>query len=102
MIGEARSVKSRIKTCSFLQQIISSHIEVFKDCESDMVVGIRIIVNTTPATAESKVIELQIAGSVIFTPQVQAKKIRSMSHCIDARMMLILGHSYDANASTFV
>jgi len=39
MIFKVRSVKLRIKTGSFLEDIISSSNEVFIDWESDMAVG---------------------------------------------------------------
>jgi len=62
MICQVRSLKPRIKTCSFLEEIITSSIEVFEDCESDMLVGIRNLDNMTRVTAESKVTVQQIAG----------------------------------------
>jgi len=40
-ICKVRSLKSRIKTRSFLEEIITSSEEVFIDFESDMAVGIR-------------------------------------------------------------
>jgi len=63
MIYKERSVTSRIKRLSFLEEIITFSIEVFKDCESEMAVVRRLIGNTTRVTAESKVIVQQIAGS---------------------------------------
>jgi len=62
-ICKVRSLKSQMKTSSFLEEIITSSIMVYKDCESDMAVGIRKLGNTTRVTAESKVIVQQIAGS---------------------------------------
>jgi hypothetical protein len=41
MIRKVWSFKSRIKTCSFPEQIISSGNEVFKDFESAIVIEIR-------------------------------------------------------------
>jgi len=55
MICKVRSLKSRIKTHSFLEEIITSSKEVFKDCESDKVVQIRMLGNLTRKTAESNV-----------------------------------------------
>ena len=49
-------------TRSFLAEITTSSIEVFKDCELDMAVGIRKLDNTTRVTAKSQVIVQQIAG----------------------------------------
>jgi len=40
MICNVRSLKSRLKTRSLLDEIITSSNEVFKDCVSDMVVEI--------------------------------------------------------------
>ena len=62
-ICKVRSLKSQKKTHSSLEEIITSSIEVFKDCESDMAVGIRKLGNTTQLTAECKVIVQQIACS---------------------------------------
>jgi hypothetical protein len=40
-------LRSRIKTHSFLEEIITSSKEVFKDLESDMAVRIRTLVDPT-------------------------------------------------------
>jgi len=56
MICKVRSLNSRIKTRSFLDEIITWSKEVFKDCESDVVVKIRMLGNPTRMTAESNVI----------------------------------------------
>jgi len=52
MICKVRSLKSQIKTRSFLEEIITSSNEAFKDLESDMVVGSRKLGNLTRNTAE--------------------------------------------------
>jgi hypothetical protein len=62
MICKVRLLKSRIKTRSFLEEIITSSMEVFKDCESDMAVGIRKFGNMTQMTGGSELIVQQIAG----------------------------------------
>jgi len=62
MIWAVRSLKSRIKTHLFLEEIITSSNEVFEDLESDMVVVIRKLRNRNRETAESKVIVLWNAG----------------------------------------
>jgi len=56
MICKVRSLKSRIKTRSFFEEIITSSKEVFKDCESYMVVKIGMLGNPTRKSAESHVI----------------------------------------------
>jgi len=53
MICNVRSLKSRIKTRSFLEEIITSSNEVFKDCVSDMVVEIGKLGILTRETAEN-------------------------------------------------
>jgi len=53
MICNVRSLKSRIKTCLFLEDIITSSKEVFKDCESDMAVRLRTLVDPTRKVGES-------------------------------------------------
>jgi len=63
MICEFRLLKSQIKTWSFLEHIITSSNEVFKDFESDMAVGIRKLGNVTRETAESYVIVQHNVGS---------------------------------------
>jgi len=55
MIWKVWSLKTRIKTHSFLEEIIILSKEVFKDFESDMAVRIRNLGNSTRKTAESKV-----------------------------------------------
>jgi len=54
-------LKLRIKSHSFLEEIITSISEVFKDFESDIVVGIRMLGNSTRATAKSIVTAQRIA-----------------------------------------
>jgi hypothetical protein len=56
MICKVTSLKSRIKTHSFLAEIITSSKEVFKDCEFNMVVKSRMLGNPTRKTAESNVV----------------------------------------------
>ena len=63
MICNVRSLKSRIKTRSFLEEIITSSNEVFKDCVSDMVVEIRKLGILTQETAENNDIVTQNVGS---------------------------------------
>jgi hypothetical protein len=63
MICKVRSLKSRIKTRSFLEEIITSSNEVFKDCVSDMAVEIQKLCNPTRETAENNDTVNQIAGS---------------------------------------
>ena len=63
MICKVRSLKSRIKTHSFLEEIITSSNEVFKDCVSDMAVEIQKLGNPTRETAENNDTVKQIAGS---------------------------------------
>ena len=53
MIYRVRSLKWRIKTRSFVDEIISMSNVVFKDFECDMQVGIRQLGNPTRKTAES-------------------------------------------------
>jgi len=62
-ICKVTSLKSRIKTYSFLEDIRTSSIEVFKDCESDTVVGMRNLDNPTQEAAKIYVIVMQSAGS---------------------------------------
>jgi hypothetical protein len=73
MICKVRSLKSRIKTRSFLEEIITYTNEVFKDCVSDMAVQIRKLGNPTGETAENNDTAKQIAGSYILTLQLQGK-----------------------------
>jgi len=63
MICKVRSLKSRIKTRSFLEEIITSRNEVFKDCVSDMAVEIQTLGIPTRETAENNDTVKQIAGS---------------------------------------
>ena len=56
MICKVRLLKSWIKTRSFLEEIITSSKEVFKDFEFDMTVRIRKLGNQTQKTAESNFI----------------------------------------------
>jgi hypothetical protein len=53
MICNVRSLKSGIKTISFLEEIITSSNEVFKECVSDMVVEIGKLGIPTRETAEN-------------------------------------------------
>ena len=63
MICTARSLKSRIKTVSFVEEIITSNNEVFNDIESGMVVGIIMLGNPTRQTARGNDTVQQTAGS---------------------------------------
>ena len=72
-IWKVRWLKPRTNTCSFLEEIIISSIQVFKDCESDMAVGIGNLGDSSHSTAKSDVIVLQNAGSVIFPLELQSK-----------------------------
>jgi hypothetical protein len=63
MICNVMSHKSQIKTHSFLEEIITSSNEVFKDCVSDMVAEIHKLGNPTRETAQNNDIVKQIAGS---------------------------------------
>jgi hypothetical protein len=58
-----RLLTSQITAHLFLEEIITSSIEVFQDLESDMAVGIRNLGIATRAAAESNVIVQQNAGS---------------------------------------
>jgi len=53
MISNVRSLKSWIKTRSFLEEIITSSNEVFKDCVPDMVVEIRKLGISTRESSEN-------------------------------------------------
>jgi len=70
MIYQVRSLKSRIKTRSYLEEIITSSNDVFNDCVSDMAVEIQKLSNPTPETAENNDTVQQIAGSQILTLQL--------------------------------
>jgi len=74
MICKVRSLRSRIKSRWFLEQIITSSAEVLNDWESDMAVGNRKLGYTTRKTAKSYIIAKYDAGSSIFTPELKAKK----------------------------
>jgi len=63
MVCKVRSLNSRMKTRSFLEEIITSSNEVFKDFESVIVVGIRQLGNPTRKTAEINDIVKQTPGS---------------------------------------
>jgi hypothetical protein len=63
MICKVRSLKLQIKILSFLEVIITSSKEVFKDFESNRVVRIRKLGNSTWKSAESNVTVVQTAGS---------------------------------------
>jgi hypothetical protein len=73
MICKVRSLKSQIKTRSFLEEIITFTNEVFKDCVSDLAVEIPKLGNLTRETAENHDTLKQIAGSEILTLQLQGK-----------------------------
>jgi len=53
MICKVRSLKSRMKKCSFLEEIIISSNEVFLDCVSDMAEEIQKLGNRTRETPEN-------------------------------------------------
>jgi hypothetical protein len=74
MICKVRRPKSRIKTCSILENIITSSNNVFKFYESGMAVEIRKLGNLTRETAKINVIPKQTAGSSISILELQAKK----------------------------
>jgi len=63
MIYNVRSFKSRIKTRSFLEEIITSSYEVFKDCVSDIVGEFGKLGIPTRETAENNDTVTQHAGS---------------------------------------
>jgi len=63
MICKVRSLKLRIKTRLFLEEIIPSSNEVFKDSVSDMAVAIQKLGNPTRETAENNDTVKQIAAS---------------------------------------
>ena len=63
MIRKVMSLKSRIKPRSFLEEIITSSNEVFKNFVSNMAVHIRKLGNTTRKTAENNDTVKQTAGS---------------------------------------
>jgi len=63
LICKVRSLKSRIKTGSILEEIITLSKEAFKDLESDMAVRIRQLGNSCRKTAKSNITVEQTAGS---------------------------------------
>jgi len=63
MICKLRSLKSWIRTRSFLHEIITSSNEVFKDFESNMAEGMRKLGYPTWQTAENTNIAKQTTGS---------------------------------------
>jgi len=63
MICNVRLLKSQIKTHSFLEEIITSSNEVFKDCVSDMVVEIEMLGIPTRETAKNNDTGTQNSGS---------------------------------------
>jgi len=63
IICKVRSLKSRIKTPSTLEEIITSSNEVFKDSVSVMAVEIQKLGNPTQETAENNDTVKQIAAS---------------------------------------
>jgi hypothetical protein len=63
MIWKVRPLKSRIQTRSFLEEIITSSNEVFKDCVFEMAVEIRKLGNPTRETAGNNDTVKLIAGS---------------------------------------
>jgi len=62
MICKVRSLKSRIKTRSFLKDITTSSNEVFKDWVYNVAVDIRKLGNPSRETAENNDTVKQIAG----------------------------------------
>jgi hypothetical protein len=73
MMCKLSSLKSRMNTCSFLEEIITSSNEVFKDLVSDMAVEIRKLGNPTRKTAENNHTVKPTAGSLILTLQLAGK-----------------------------
>jgi len=63
ILCKVMSLKSRIKTYSFLEEIIISNTDVFKDVESDIAVGIGELGNPTRITAERNNKAKHTAGS---------------------------------------
>ena len=81
MLCKVRSLKSQIKTRSFLEEIITSTNEAFKDSVSDMAVEIGKLGNPTRETAENNDTVKQIAGSLILSLQLQGNnQIRYTLH----------------------
>jgi len=73
-ICKVRSLKSWIKTCSFLEEIITLRSEVFNDFESDMTVAIGKLGHRTWRTAESNDTVQHTAGFEILTLQPEPEK----------------------------
>jgi hypothetical protein len=73
MISNERSLKSTIKPRSFLDEIITSSNELFKDYVCDMAVDIRKLGIPTRHTAENNDKVMQNVGSEILTLQLQGK-----------------------------
>jgi hypothetical protein len=63
MICKVKSLKSQVKTSSFLEDIITSSNEVLKDFESNRVVGISKLGNANQETAKNNVIVMRNTGS---------------------------------------
>jgi len=63
MICNVTSLKSRITTPSFLEEIITSGNEVFQDFESDMAVRMRTLDSPAYKSGESNDTVKQTAGS---------------------------------------
>jgi hypothetical protein len=74
MICKVWSLKSPIKTGSFLEEIITSSDDVLMDVESDMAVGNGKLGIPTRETADSNDTVKQIAGSLILTQVLPVKK----------------------------
>ena len=60
-------------TCSCLEEIIPSSNVVFKDFESNMAIGIRMLGHLTRNTAEGNDTINQTAGSELLTLQLQVQ-----------------------------
>jgi len=73
MMCNVRWLKSGIKTRSFLEEIITSTNEVFKDFVSDMAVEIGMLAIPTRETAENTDTVKPTVGSEILTLQLQGK-----------------------------
>jgi len=74
MICKVRSLKSRIKTCTLLEEITTWSNKVLKDFDCEMAVGIRTLGNPTQKTAESHNTGKQSASSQMLTLQLQVTK----------------------------
>jgi len=74
MIFQVRSLKSRIETQLFFEEITTSSKEEFKDVDSEMTVEVRMFVNPTQKSAESHdTLKLTVVCQ-ISTPQLHAEK----------------------------